>query len=508
MSVDIYKIANEVMDVLEMHDHKPSRREIESDVKYWASQKASLIDLLRKHPQWSEEHLAVLWDYDTEREIDAQAFNNSIDKLMLVTSILNSNDDYWKIFENIRKLPLTKFIQSEGCEILKDYGVVEGQKTARALRKIFVDSGIAKTFDELVAANGYAFRPFEAQMTIIADALSPLAITRHTLISVHPCDYLHMTYGFNSCHNIDSGCYMAGTLSYMNDKTTMIFYTVDRSFDGNSPYYMQDKINREVFAYGHGVLLQSRLYPNNNDTLNKDNFRNAVQKVIADCEGVSNSWKLFRSQSEVNRYVETGGRSLHYPDYTYSTYNANVSLLKPVVGCDNYDSVAPITVGNTAYCICCGEELDDASSLVCEDCSDYVRCEQCGDLVAREDAYQDDDGYWYCSDCVRFCDDCDEVIFPYQDKYAVGGDGWVCSHCYENNYGTCEFCSNTYINDELHEIDGHTYCSDCLEEMCAPCSRCGEIHDTDNMTELDNGDYICEYCENELNEENSVKEAV
>lgn len=508
MSVDIDKITEEVMNVLEMHDHEPSRSEIESDVKYWASQKASLIDLLRKHPQWSEEHLAVLWDYDTEREIDALAFNDSIGRLSMVTSILNSNDDYQKIFNTIKKLPLTKFIQSEGREVLKDYGVVEGQKTARALRKIFVESGIAKTFDELVCANGYAFRPFEAQMTIIADALSPLAITRHTLISVHPCDYLHMTYGFSSCHNIDSGCYMAGTLSYMNDETTMIFYTVDRSFDGNSPYYMQKKINREVFAYGHGVLLQSRLYPNNNDTLNKDNFRNAVQKVIADCEGVSNSWKLFKSQSEVDRYVKTGSQSLHYPDYTYSTYNANVSLLKPVIGYDNYESVAPITVGDIAYCIRCGEELDGSSSLVCYDCSDKVRCERCGDLVDREDAYQDDDGDWYCSGCVVFCDDCNEVIFPYQDKYDVGGDGYVCSHCYENNYGTCEFCYNTYINDELYEIDGRVYCSDCLEEMCAPCSRCGETHNTYNMTELDNGDYICECCENELNEENSVKEAV
>lgn len=477
MSVDIDKITEEVVNVLEMHGHEPSRREIKSDVGYWASRKASLIDLLRKHPQWSEEHLAVLWDYDTQREIDAQAFNDSIVKLGMVTSILNSNDDYQKIFNTIKKLPLTKFIQSEGREVLKDYGVVEGQKTARALRKIFVESGIAKTFDELVSANGYAFRPFEAQMTIIADALSPLAITRHTLISVHPCDYLHMTYGFSSCHNIDSGCCMAGTLSYMNDGTTMIFYTVDRSFDGNSPYYMQNKINREVFAYGHGVLLQSRLYPNNNDTLNKDNFRNAVQKVIADCEGVSNSWKLFKSQSEVNRYVKTGSQSLHYPDYEYSTYNANVSLLKPVVGYDNYESVAPITVGNVAYCIRCGEELDDSSSLVCSDCSDNVRCEECGAWVSR------------------------------QDIHDIGRYGVICSCCYENNYGTCEFCFGTYRDDDLYEIDGHTYCSDCLEEMCAPCSRCGETHDTDHMTELDNGDYICEYCENELNEENSVKEA-
>lgn len=508
MSVDIDKITEEVMDVLEMHDHVPSRREIESAVGYWARHKASLIDLLRKHPQWSEEHLAVLWDYDTQREIDAPAFRDSIDRLMMVTGILNSNYDHQKIFNTIKKLPLTKFIQSEGCEILKDYGVVEGQKTARALRKIFVDSGIARTFDELVAANGYAFRPFEAQMTIIADALSPLAITRHTLISVHPCDYLHMTYGFSSCHNIDSGCYMAGTLSYMNDETTMIFYTVDRSFDGNSPYYMQNKINREVFAYGHGVLLQSRLYPNNNDTLNKDNFRNAVQKVIADCEGVSNSWKLFKSQSEVGRCVKTCIESLHYPDYAYSTYKANVSLLKPVVGCDDYESVDPIIVGAPAYCISCGQMLDESSSLVCEDCSAQVRCERCDELVDREDAYRDDYGDWYCSDCVEFCDDCNEVIFPYQNKYDVGGDGYVCSQCYENNYGICEFCDDTYRNDELIEIDGRVYCSCCREEMCAPCSRCGEIHATNNMIELDNGDYICESCENELNEENSVKEAV
>ena len=180
--------------------------------------------------------------------------------------------------------------------------------------------------------------------------------------------------------------------------------------------------------------------------------------------------------------------------------------MPPIEFCTKVAKTLPFR--NFAFCICCGEELRNADSLVCEDCSDTVRCYGCDELVAREEAFQDDDGDWYCPNCVRFCDDCDEVIFPYQDKYDVGGDVFVCSHCYENNYGTCEVCSGTYKNDELYEIDGRMYCSDCLEEMCAPCSRCGEIHDIDNPTELCNGDYICEYCENELNKENSVKEAV
>ena len=508
--MDIQRIVNQVMEVLGRHSYTPEENAIRWIVEKWASNKEHLIELLRKHPNWNEEHLAVVWDYDTEREIDVKTFREHLISMSSRIS-MRLSDYYSSIFGTLYRISPSKFVDEDICNQFTGFGIAKGQKLSRAVRKILVDSGIARAYDEENNAARLPDLTFEQRMTQMADALSPLAITRHTLLSVHPCDYLHMTYGFSSCHNIDSGCYMAGTLSYMCDKPSMIFYTVSRSFDGNGPYYMQPKINREVFCYDHGVLLQSRLYPDYADELNKDNFRNAVQKIFADCEGVSNSWKLYKSQEKVEKFVYTDDDSKHYPDYEYSQYGANISLLKPVIGNASEDDIEAICIGSAGNCICCGDELSEPGALVCEACSGYVVCKKCGNRVDVECATCDPHGDWYCDDCTRTCEDCGCVIFPYEESYDATSNEyyyhWVCSDCW-GNYIYCENCNCLVPDDDGHWIEGVFYCDSCMDELFTTCSECGCIVRYDDATEVSDGSFVCDNCKEKLEEKIEMLEAV
>ena len=164
----------------------------------------------------------------------------------------------------------------------------EGQKISRIINKALTNLGLNSEPD------------YNREFAKFADAVNPLKVKRHTVISIHPIDFYTMSFGnsWTSCHTIDKrddrdlshlydgyqGCYSSGTESYMLDKTSCVFYTVKAEYEGNK-FELQDKINRNMFHYYDNQLVQGRVYPKCNDDdsngLYKD-IREIVQKVFAD----------------------------------------------------------------------------------------------------------------------------------------------------------------------------------------------------------------------------------
>ena len=112
-----------------------------------------------------------------------------------------------------------------------------GQKANRVVNKIMKYLGYDKHPD------------YNKEYAKYADSMSPMTIKRHTILSLNPIDYLKMSFGnsWASCHTIDQknkrdmpnsyqGAYCSGTISYMLDGTSMVFYTVDASYEGDEFY--------------------------------------------------------------------------------------------------------------------------------------------------------------------------------------------------------------------------------------------------------------------------------
>ena len=243
---------------------------------------------------------------------------------------------------------------------------VAGQKLSRVINKLCHYLEIDKDKD------------YNKEFAKFSDAVNPLTIKRHTVISVHPVDYLTMSFGnsWSSCHTIDKenirsmdnnyhGAYSGGTMSYMLDETSVVFYTVDGKYDGNE-LELEPKINRNMFHIGEDKLIQGRVYPQTNDDKNSiyEQFRNIMQKVIADCMGKPNIWKLKRGTCACAEVIESKG--VHYRDYENFS-DCNVSYLK--LDDDTYNE-NEITVGHEQICPCCGKVHTREDCIECDDCND------------------------------------------------------------------------------------------------------------------------------------------
>ena len=340
---------------------------------------------------------------------------------------------------------------------------VAGQKVSRIINKICKLTGIDKEPD------------FNREFAKYSDAINPLAIKRHTVISCHPVDYLTMSFGnsWASCHTIDkhnkrgmpnnySGCYSSGTESYMLDGSSFVFYTVDKSYDGNE-YELQDKISRNMFHIGEDKLVQARVYPQTTDGESGiyKQIREITQKVVADCLGVPNMWTNVKGTSECEEVIISKGT--HYIDYENFS-DCNVSYLKDENSEKNTDY---ITVGHDPICPCCGKEHDYKEAIECEACYEEYTCEHCGASHDRSEMHEIN-GSWYCANCCFYCEYHGEWERYPDDSIYVRNYGRVCDNAlnYGDDFFFCVNCNEYFYDDgnAIHTEDDKYFCNeDCAE---------------------------------------------
>lgn len=76
-------------------------------------------------------------------------------------------------------------------------------------------------------------------------------------------------------------------------------------------------------------------------------------------------------------------------------------------------------------------------------------CDWCGYSSTDEDNFSTVEGELVCDDCMSYaetCNDCGSVQRTQSEMYYAMGE-YVCQSCYENNYGSCEYCEEVYAYD-------------------------------------------------------------
>ena len=265
---------------------------------------------------------------------------------------------------------LSQFVNDDAKYYFENYfpsaKIRKGQKLSRAINKILGMLGIDKLPD------------YNKEFAKFADAINPLKIKRHTVISCHPIDYFTMSFGnsWSSCQTIDKendrgiggdttfrGCSSSGTMSYMLDGTSCLFYTIVADYNGNT-LELEDKVNRCMFHYYDNQLVQGRVYPQSNDNgaggLYKD-IREIVQKVFADCLEQPNIWTNKSGTDACCRVISSSGT--HYKDYA-NFDNCNVSTLK-----DDKEYHLAVNVGSYPICPHCGTVHSRTRNIECYDCN-------------------------------------------------------------------------------------------------------------------------------------------
>lgn len=499
--------------LLSEYDYRYSESALNDIIDEWSAQKEELIEAFRKHPNYIGNFM-IVYDYNYERVVDERASSVFGDYITDLARIYRNDVleeikerreqdgcswlpkvlfDFFANLKNYAARTVSEEVANLINSVVPEAHVHTGEKMSRAVNKICKYLGYDKDPD------------YNREFAKYADSLSPMVIKRHTVLSVNPLDYLTMSFGnsWASCHTIDKhnlrgmpnsyeGQYSSGTMSYMLDGSSMVFYTVDASYDGTE-YWDQPKINRQMFHYGEDKLVQSRLYPQDNDYGSDslyDQYRAIVQNIISTCFGFPNLWRLRKGSRAASEYIDTEGT--HYDDYAY-VEKCTLSILH---GSNNENS---FTVGASPICIECGCIHDVEENINCCSESGGCYCDNCGDYISEDDAIYVGD-YVYCRDCVEYCNYCEE--YHRGDSTYVYGYGDVCDDCLSAHFEYCEDCDSYVHDDNAYWIDGCNkwVCRDCIDEY-TQCDECEEYYHNDDITEVGNR-CLCPNCyEDECEEE-------
>ena len=492
--------------LLDEYDYDYTEEALDRIIDTWAENKADLITAFKKHPNYLKGKFMIVFSHNFARETNTNALSDfakwllDLDNALAVREFMPDDmKDYCTSYG--KKLPgaifnfvinlyqfsdqyIDEATAGEFNKMSPDIHAHNGQKMSRVMNKLLTYIGYNKLPD------------YNREFAKYADAINPLQIVRHTVLSVNPLDYLTMSFGnsWASCHTIDKtnkrnmpnsyeGMYSSGTVSYMLDKPSMVFYTVDASYNGKE-FWNEPKINRQMFHWGEEKLVQGRLYPQDNDSNGGayTPYREIVQKIMSEIFGFPNLWTVSKGTSAASSYVLSAGT--HYRDYeSYS----NCTLSRPK-GSENGEY---FTVGHAPICIKCGEEHDVQGNISC--CAGRYTCQNCGCVIDDEEDVRWVNREPYCSDCVNWCDCCEEY-FVGEGTYVAGGE-YVCDECLSEYYHRCHDCDEFYRNHRMIYVPSvdDDICPYCFEDNYALCDDCGEYFRSEDLEEH-HGRWLCGDC--------------
>lgn len=508
-------LVDEIMEVLEGYGYNPTEYGVGEIVERWAEQKWNLIEFLQNHPNYVPGKYMVAFTVDEERGINKEGIREFIDFMigdsnyntfkrnaqyeteearleakrhgnMMLDSALHMFDFLgyiWTPNQFVDEALLKKLNDWFSFVEVHPFRFQVGQKVTRVVRKIC---------DRF----GYSNIPeFDKYYAKFADALSPMKIKRYTVLSCHPVDYLLMSHGnsWTSCHTIDkekrdsnssddhwSMCHSSGTVSYMLDGTSMVYYQLSPEEDENN-LELKPKVVRQMYHYQDGAMITGRLYPQGNDAYGDvyTPHREIVERIISEALGVPNLWKIEKGYSVCERHTASIGT--HYEDYErFNTCN--------FVYLRGTDGQQLIEIGSHPICIECGNEHDNCYSVSC--CRTH-RCPECGREINldEDDYYTEIDGEYYCDECVEWCEIC-EAYHPRSDMRYVGSTNqYVCNDCVEKDFVTCSHCGALVLEtDAFQDVYGKYYCDYCFEHQVTEfdgemypknevgeCTECGAV---------------------------------
>lgn len=326
-----------------------------------------------------------------------------------------------------------------------------------------------------------AFKFFEPSNKAILEALQNQAsqiiqegeIEGELCVSVHPLDFLSSSqnnYNWRSCHSLD-GEYRAGNLSYMTDKSTVVWYLKGKD-DVILPLFpndvrWNDKKWRMLmyFSEENELIMASRQYPfTAAGALNKIGHRLSAIPQLG--EIFAGNWWHWNSDSTVDLpglyspYIEMAGRlfpvvelveeptyPLHYNDLINSHYYKPIYIYD-----DSFEMIEQICDGGPSHihmgedikCLHCGHRyISEPETMRCRECElefgyeendVYGTCDICGGRMLWEEATYMGDDYRLCPHCVEThtyeCPQCGQLVFMDDRKWLEDREEYYCEDCY------------------------------------------------------------------------------
>lgn len=511
-------LIDEMIKLLSKYGYNYSLDALNNIIDEWAEQKSELITAFMNHPKYVEGKFMIAFSQDYQRPLDISEVLNF--ERYIINNAFETCENYQP--EEIKKqyeagvFPFTTHkvyalfadLSSNFRETYVNERMKEIVNNALPEVRIHIGEKTSRVINKICQYLGYSKHPsYNQKFARCADALNPITIKRHTIISINPLDYLTMSFGnsWSSCHTIDknnergmpnnfSGCYSSGTISYMLDESSIVFYTVDASYDGND-FWAEPKITRQMFHFSNNKLVQGRLYPQDNpDDNTYSQYRNIIQEQLALVFNFNNLWRLQKGYEVMRDNIQT--RGTHYCDYL-QYQNCTLSTISELSN-DN-----KVNIGASPICIRCGKRHDVEGNI--DHCSTIITCACCGRIIEDEDDARWIDGSAYCDDCSYICEDCGSAVLKDDAYYVNGSEKYICDYCYSKYYTICEDCQEVVPKSSIHYMEnGDCICDNCYDNYYV-CDGCNQIYHLDYIHYIpETRENLCDDCYKEYSLENAA----
>lgn len=297
------------------------------------------------------------------------------------------------------------------------------------------------------------------------------------------------------------------SLVTMNDSARALLWTTD---DGT-------KVLDRIYPPGSKYILPFREWAIKKGYVYRENLEQLISssRTVELSDGKTH--KVTLSVGDVRKfpYLDTFRFGEFSDDLQELTLSNNInfgdclftSTEGSFTGVENYD----IDIEFSNICPDCGEDFDiedpysginDEEESICSSCSEnYTICEYCNETFNINNMNTLNDSL-YCEDCYNNqtfeCDDCGDRESVEDNSGYLDDDGrYYCSDCVEK-YSNCEECSRLIVDDEeaniVHDESGaiKAYCDDCFDsDDFVKCIKCGE------MLDFEPEDRLCFNCSEE-----------
>ena len=308
----------------------------------------------------------------------------------------------------------------------KEYSICNGCKPMRVLAKI---------------ADSYGIEGFEDFRICHSQVHNKKKTYGQLSLSIHPLDYWTMSDNdcdWDSCMNWrDYGGYRQGTVEMMNSPCVVIAYmNAETPMNISGDLTWSNKKWRSLFIVDRGLIINVKDYPYKNEFLDQE-----ILKWLRDLAKENLGWEYTTEEpvkyeslaTYTNQFAEDKREfkisftaNCMYVDISSGSNNymfLGKELDPSVIDC--YSEGHPYLYFNysgASQCVHCGAVTDafnDESCLCCNDCENWARCDECGEVIYDGDSYTVGDMH-LCESCynniVVCCDECHEEFIENCDK--------------------------------------------------------------------------------------------
>lgn len=478
--------------------------------KLWAENKAWMFPFFGKN-------LRITIETDYQREFSYKEIENTYNELRnMSANLVSKPDSKYKIFSvdegNLAFLELYNLLRNNFYpeeitqnKILRDLWTPKDTKrkfpSGTKLSKFlgtFIEYEISNSdrLSSIYSGEDLPRTATDFMITLYSQLVSMMKSKKSKLVvSIHPVDFLlcsaHAKWG--SCHNVFSGGYRTGGISYMLDGVSAIAYAYEKEtmlevLDKEMP----EKLWRQMIYFDkeNKAAVHSREYPGSMPT-----FSEAAKEISAKIlQKLASSERKPLVSSSVPLFLQ--GSPFHYQDG--ATGLVHLSNLKELEN-------KQLKIGiDDIPCPKCGKERKRASGegpgkIICINCEQEGKpCAGCNNPIEEGDDVVIYGGLRYCSSCVQRtfsrCEHCGEMR-PNHSIYLIEGQAY-CSVCADDLFWWCEGCEeyHSYESEEPISVYGDYFCESSCERLFVLCSDCGNYYERDDIVETEDGETYCYHC--------------